>query len=312
MSARTAAAVAFVADPAPAAEAAPLLSVVKGGARVAETRAEVREAVRAARAAGKRIALVPTMGYLHEGHLTLVDRAREVADWVAVSVFVNPLQFGPGEDLARYPRDLPRDVELAFGRGADLVFAPSVEEMYPHGEPRVTVVPEDGMAERLCGASRPGHFRGVLTVVAKLFGTFTPDVAVFGQKDFQQATLIRRMVDDLDLPVAVDVAPTVREADGLALSSRNVYLSADERARALALSRGLRRAAELFAAGETDGGALRAVLRGAMSAPGVEMEYGEVFDARTLAPVARAVPGSVMAVAARVGRTRLIDNAVLA
>ena len=280
--------------------------------RMVETKDEVRRAVAEARAAGKRVALVPTMGYLHEGHLRLIDRAREEADFVAVSIFVNPLQFGPSEDLARYPRDLPRDLELAFGRGADLVFAPSVGEMYPHGEPRVTVVPDEEMAGRLCGASRPGHFRGVLTVVAKLFGIFTPDVAVFGQKDYQQATLIRRMVDDLDLGVAIELAPTVREPDGLAMSSRNTYLTPDDRQRALALSAGLRKAQALFAAGETDAEVLKAAVWRTISADGIAPEYAEVVDGRTLAPAVRVVPGTVVAVAARVGKTRLIDNAILA
>jgi pantoate--beta-alanine ligase len=280
--------------------------------RMVETKDEVRQAVAAARAAGRRVALVPTMGYLHEGHLRLIDRAREEAEFVAVSIFVNPLQFGPSEDLARYPRDLPRDLELAFGRGADLVFAPGVAEMYPHGEPRVTVVPDEEMAGRLCGASRPGHFRGVLTVVAKLFGVFAPDVAVFGQKDYQQATLIRRMVDDLDLAVSVQVAPTVREDDGLAMSSRNTYLTPPDRARALALSAALRRAQALFAAGETDAHALKAAAWAAISGEGMQPEYAEVVDGRTLEPAVRAVPGTVVAVAARVGKTRLIDNAILA
>jgi pantoate--beta-alanine ligase len=182
--------------------------------------------------------------------------------------------------------------------------------MYPHGEPSVQVVP-GALADRLCGASRPGHFRGVLTVVAKLFGIFQPDAAVFGQKDFQQAALIRRMADDLDMPVRVEVASIVREADGLAMSSRNVYLSAAERASALALSAGLERARGLYGAGEVDAAELRAALWSTMSVPGVEPEYAEVFDPRTLEPVVRAVPGTVMAVAARVGRTRLIDNAIL-
>jgi pantoate--beta-alanine ligase len=278
--------------------------------RVVHTRAQVREAVAAARAQGKTVALVPTMGYLHEGHLSLVDRARAEAGFVAMSIFVNPLQFGPREDLARYPRDLDRDLEMARDRGVDLVFAPSEEEMYPAGEPRVAVVP-DTMADRLCGASRPGHFRGVLTVVAKLFGIFAPDVAVFGQKDLQQATLIRRMVTDLDMAVRVEIAPIVREADGLAMSSRNVYLSPEERERALALSQGLERCRALFAAGETDAHVLRAALWAAMSVPGVEPEYADVVDARSLEPVQRALPGSVCAVAARVGKTRLIDDAVL-
>jgi pantoate--beta-alanine ligase len=289
---------------------APAADAIGAGALV-HTKAEVRRAVADARAAGARVGLVPTMGYLHEGHLTLIERAREVADWVAVSIFVNPLQFGPREDLARYPRDLPRDLELAFARGADLVFAPEVGEMYPAGQPLVSVVPDESIASRLCGESRPGHFRGVLTVVSKLFGIFTPDVAVFGQKDYQQATLIRRMVEDLDIPVTVDVAPTIREADGLALSSRNTYLSRDERARALALSRALAAAQSLFLSGETDGDAIRAAVRAELAVPGVEPEYAELVDARTLEPLDRAAPGAVVAVAARVGATRLIDNAAL-
>jgi pantoate--beta-alanine ligase len=277
---------------------------------VARTVAEVREAVREARAAGKTVALVPTMGYLHEGHLSLLDEARARADVVMMSIFVNPLQFGPAEDLDRYPRDLDRDLALAATRGTELVFAPAAAEMYPHGEPAVQVVPGP-LAERLCGAARPGHFRGVLTVVAKLFGIFQPDVAVFGQKDLQQATLIRRMVDDLDIPVRVEVAPIVREPDGLAMSSRNVYLSKTERERSLALSRGLGRALALWSGGEADAATLRAALWKEMAAPGVEPEYAEVVDPRTLERVERAVPGTVMAVAARVGRTRLIDNAIL-
>jgi pantoate--beta-alanine ligase len=278
--------------------------------RLVHTVGEVRGAVRQVHAAGGTVALVPTMGYLHEGHLSLVDRARELADWVAMSIFVNPLQFGPREDLARYPRDLERDLEMARSRGVDLVFAPEVDEMYPLGEPQVSVVP-GALAERMEGAIRPGHFRGVLTVVAKLFGIFHPDVAVFGQKDFQQAALIRRMAMDLDQGVRVEVAPIVREPDGLAMSSRNVYLSPEERERALALSRGLERSRALFAAGERDAEALRASLWSALSVPGVEPGYAEVVDALTLEPVAQAARGAVLLVAARVGRTRLIDNAVL-
>ena len=279
--------------------------------RVVQAKDQVRRFVREARAAGETVALVPTMGYLHEGHLSLVDRARALADRVAMSIFVNPLQFGAGEDLERYPRDLQRDLEMARGRGVDLVFAPGVAEMYPRGEPQVTVVPGP-LAERMEGEVRPGHFRGVLTVVAKLFGIFQPDAAVFGQKDFQQAALIRRMAADLDTGVRVEVAPIVREPDGLAMSSRNVYLSAQERERALALSRGLERSRALFAAGERDAEALRAALWSALSVPGVEPGYAEVADPDTLEPVARAAPGTVLLVGARVGRTRLIDNAVLA
>jgi pantoate--beta-alanine ligase len=277
---------------------------------VVTARSQVRAVVAAVRAGGRQIAFVPTMGYLHEGHLSLIDRARELADFVVLSIFVNPLQFGPAEDLDRYPRDLERDLELARSRGVDLVFAPSVAEMYPGGEPRVAVVPGPA-ADTLCGASRPGHFRGVLTVVAKLFGIVQADVAVFGQKDFQQVALIRAMVEDLDFHTRVEVAPTVREADGLAMSSRNVYLPPAGRAAALSLSRSLQRARELFAAGESDAGALRAALRQGISVEGVEFEYGEAVDPRTLAPVLRAVPGTVLAVAARVGGTRLIDNTIL-
>jgi pantoate--beta-alanine ligase len=278
--------------------------------RLVHAKDGVRRAVREVHAGGGTVALVPTMGYLHEGHLSLVDRARELADWVAMSIFVNPMQFGPTEDLARYPRDLERDLEMARGRGVDLVFAPPAEEMYPQGEPQVSVIP-GALAERMEGAIRPGHFRGVLTVVAKLFGIFTPDVAVFGQKDFQQAALIRRMALDLDQGVRVEVAPIVREADGLAMSSRNVYLSPEERERARALSRGLEHGRALFAAGERDAEALRAALWEALRVPGIEPEYAEAADPLTLEPVATADSGTVLLVAARVGRTRLIDNAVL-
>jgi pantoate--beta-alanine ligase len=279
--------------------------------KLVRTRAEVRAATAAARERGHRVGLVPTMGYLHEGHLSLVDRARERAGCVAMSIFVNPLQFGPAEDLDRYPRDLERDLALAEGRGVDLVFAPSAAEMYPGGEPLVSVVADPSLENRLCGAARPGHFRGVLTVVAKLFGIFTPDLAVFGQKDLQQALLIRRMAADLDMPVELDVAPIVREADGLALSSRNVYLSPEERARALSLHRAVEATRSLFASGETDGSALRDAAWSALAVPGVEVEYAEVVDPATLAPVERALPGAVCAVAARVGKTRLIDNGIL-
>jgi len=267
--------------------------------------------VGAARSAGRRIALVPTMGYLHEGHLSLVDRARALADYVVVSVFVNPLQFGPTEDLARYPRDLERDVALLDARGADLLFAPSVEEMYPGGDPAVQVVPVR-LADRLCGAARPGHFTGVLTVVAKLFGIVRPDVAIFGQKDFQQAVLIRRMVRDLDMPVEIDVAPIVRDPDGLALSSRNVYLSADERSRALVLSRALFAAADAFGAGTSDASLLLRRVRDMVAAePGVALEYAELVEPDSLEPVDSARPGDVLVIAARVGRARLIDNVIL-
>ncbi|MBI4520001.1 MAG: pantoate--beta-alanine ligase [Gemmatimonadetes bacterium] len=275
------------------------------------TKAEVRGAVMRARQAGQRVALVPTMGYLHEGHLSLVDRARRQAEWVALSIFVNPLQFGPSEDLARYPRDLERDLAAAGARGVDLVFAPEVAEMYPHGEPAVVVVAEH-LQDRLCGAVRPGHFRGVLTVVAKLLGIVRPDTAVFGQKDFQQSVLIRRMVRDLDIEVEIDVAPTVREADGVAMSSRNSYLRPDERAQARALYEALSVGRDRFRAGWTVASDLLKSMRAVLSAyPLVKVEYLEVVDAETLESLSRVSPGCVAAVAAYLGETRLIDNVVL-
>jgi pantoate--beta-alanine ligase len=278
--------------------------------QVARTKREVRDAVAAARREGKRVGLVPTMGYLHEGHLSLLDRARTSVDWVGLSIFVNPLQFGPTEDLDRYPRDLERDLEQAARQGVDLVFAPSVAEMYPAGPPRVAVVPEVG-ADVLCGARRPGHFRGVLTVVAKLLGIFAPDVAVFGRKDYQQATLIRRMVEDLDLPVEVVTAPIVREADGLAMSSRNVYLSPDERDRARSIFGALRAVNDGFRAGERDPNVLRGVLVDGLNAPGLQLEYAALLAPDSLEVAEEVEEGSVCAVAAMIGQTRLIDNAVL-
>jgi len=263
---------------------------------------------RAARTAGRRLAFVPTMGALHEGHLSLVDRARERADRVALSIFVNPLQFGPEEDFARYPRDLARDRALAAARGVDALFAPAPDEMYP-AEPLVRLAPGP-MAEAFEGAVRPGHFAGVLTVVAKLFHAVEPDVAVFGRKDFQQAMLVRRMVTDLDFPLQVDVAPTVRELDGLALSSRNAYLKGDERRSAQALSRALRAVEQAWRAGQADAAAL--VRRGleVLRVPGVAPDYLALVD-DALRPVERADARTVVITAARVGRTRLLDNAVL-
>lgn len=267
----------------------------------------VREEVHRARAAGERVGLVPTMGFLHEGHLSLVDRCNELTDFLVLSIFVNPLQFGPDEDFEEYPRNLDRDVALASDRGVDLVFNPPDKELYPE-ELTVAVVPKR-LADRLCGRSRPGHFEGVLTVVSKLFGIVQPDVAVFGQKDFQQAVLIRRMVADLNMPVRVEVAPTVREADGLAMSSRNEYLSSEERERARSISRALAAAVRSFRAGERDGATLRAgVLDDLEAVAGVDVEYVEIVDARDLSPVGEAGERAVIAVAARVGGTRLIDN----
>lgn len=276
------------------------------------TKAQVHAAVAGARAEGHRIGLVPTMGYLHEGHLSLVDRARQRASWVVLSLFVNPIQFGPEEDLDRYPRDLERDLRLAGARGVDLVFAPAVSEMYPDGEPAVMVVPER-LGGRLCGAFRPGHFRGVLTVVAKLFEIVRPDVAVFGRKDFQQAVLVRRMVRDLDMNVEIDVAPVVREPDGLALSSRNAYLTPEERKHAVALHEALAAGKEAFRRGRTAADELLAEMRAVLERhPLVRVQYLEIVDPETLDPVSTVTPGCVAATAAFVGGTRLIDNTVLA
>ncbi|MEZ4412509.1 MAG: pantoate--beta-alanine ligase [Gemmatimonadales bacterium] len=273
------------------------------------TGAGIRAWITAQRAGGSRIGFVPTMGYLHEGHLALVDAARAVSDVVVMSIFVNPLQFGPSEDLSRYPRDLPRDRQLAASRGVDALFLPDVSVMYPPGS--VTrVVPGPG-ADRWEGEVRPGHFTGVLTVVAKLFHLVTPDVAVFGQKDAQQAALIRQMVRDLDWPVALVVAPTTREPDGLALSSRNTYLSAEDRRQAVGLSAALRAAHEAWRGGETAGHRLVAVARQVLEVyPGVSPEYISTVEPEALAPVETVGAGCLMLIAARVGSTRLIDNTV--
>jgi pantoate--beta-alanine ligase len=272
--------------------------------------ADVREAVGDARARGRRIGFVPTMGYLHEGHLRLVDEARRHADLVVMSIFVNPLQFGPTEDLARYPRDLDGDAAKANARGVDLLFAPDGAEIYPE-QPRVVVTPR-ALAARWEGAARPGHFEGVLTVVAKLFNIVQPHVAVFGQKDIQQALLVRALVEDLDIPVEIVVAPTVREPDGLAMSSRNSYLDAPSRERALALSGALRAVVRAHAAGERSAAALEAMARAHLAQHGItEVDYVALAHPRTLEPLVQADAGAIVAVAARVGRTRLIDNMIL-
>jgi len=275
-----------------------------------DTIADLRRWVRAAREAPRGVALVPTMGYLHEGHLTLVDEARRRAGAVVMSIFVNPLQFGPTEDLARYPRDLARDRRLAAARGVDALFVPSVETMYPPGS-EIRVVP--GLtAERWEGAARPGHFAGVLTVVAKLFHLAQPDLAVFGRKDIQQAVLIRQMVRDLDWPLEIVVVPTVREADGLALSSRNQYLDPADRRRALVLSSALRAAHEAFRAGERRASALAEVIRATLAREAsVRVDYVAIAEPVALAPVETVDEETVVALAGRVGGTRLIDNIVL-
>ncbi len=270
--------------------------------------AEMRAWSQAERARGRRIGFVPTMGFLHEGHLRLVDRAKELADRVVLSIFVNPLQFGPNEDFTKYPRDLARDRQLAQDRGVDCVFVPEGAEMYPV-QPVARVTAGAG-ADTLDGAARPGHFGGVLTVVAKLFHLVAPDIAVFGRKDFQQATLVKRMVQDLDFPITIDVVPTVRELDGLALSSRNSYLNPDQRRSAVALSRALRTVEQTWRSGEADAAALQRRGMNVLRAPGVEPEYLALVD-EDLQPVTRATPRTVAILAARVGATRLIDNVVL-
>ena len=264
----------------------------------------------AERAAGRRVAFVPTMGALHAGHLALVDLAARLAPTVLMSVFVNPLQFGPGEDFARYPRDLDRDRALAAGRGVAALFVPAVEAMYPPGaETRVVPGP---MAERWEGAQRPGHFAGVLTVVAKLLNLVQPDLAVFGQKDIQQVCLVQRMVRDLDLPVEIHVGRTVRETDGLALSSRNAYLSSADRTAALSLSRALRAADLAWRGGEAEALRLHSLMMEQFHMSiGVTVDYIAIIDPDTLRPVERADGGTIVAVAARVGRTRLLDNHIL-
>ena len=262
------------------------------------------------RRGGKGIALVPTMGALHEGHLALVDRARELASTVVMSLFVNPLQFGPDEDFARYPRDREGDARLAEGRGVNFLFAPQPDELYRGGR-AVSVVPT-ALASRWDGAARPGHFAGVLTVVAKLFNIVQPDVAIFGQKDIQQATIIRAMVRDLDFPIRIIVAPTVRESDGVALSSRNAYLSKTNRKRARVLSRAIFAMRDAFDAGETSTMALESLGNAVIAAePTVGLEYLAVMDPDTLEPAPVATTGSIIAIAARIGTTRLIDNIIL-
>ncbi|HSM60545.1 MAG TPA: pantoate--beta-alanine ligase [Longimicrobiales bacterium] len=279
--------------------------------RVARTRAELEDELAGLRADRRPLALVPTMGYLHEGHLSLVDRAAALAPGVVATIFVNPLQFGPNEDLASYPRDERRDLDLLRARGAALTFVPSLDEMYPDGSPRVTVRPGP-MGARLCGAHRPGHFEGVLTVVAKLFGLVRPEVAVFGRKDFQQAVLIRRMVRDLELRVRVETAPIAREADGLAMSSRNTYLGPAERAQAVGLFRALEAARVCFRAGARDAAdVLRAAREALARHPLVRLQYLEAVDPATLEPVDALEPGTVVAIAAYCGATRLIDNVEL-
>jgi pantoate--beta-alanine ligase len=281
---------------------------------VARDKAELREALQPARHDGRTIGLVPTMGSLHEGHLSLLRAARRRCDALVMSLFVNPAQFGRGEDLASYPRDESRDSELAEREGVDLIYIPPLEEVYPEGF--ATSVEVGGeLTEVLCGAPDQrgaGHFHGVTTVVAKLFNSVAPDIAFFGQKDAQQAIVIRRMVRDLDFPVQIEVLPTVREPDGLAMSSRNAYLSPEERQCAGALIRALRAAEQVAASGETSAQVALDAARAELERAGIEPEYLEARDAEGLAP-AKSLNGRpvLVAVAARVGQARLIDNLVI-
>jgi pantoate--beta-alanine ligase len=277
---------------------------------VAWTTAELRGRIAAARRGGKTVGFVPTMGALHEGHASLIRLARAATDFVAVSVFVNPTQFGPHEDLARYPRPLEADLALCAACGVDLAFVPSVEAIYPPGFR--TYVEVTGLQDVLEGASRPGHFRGVATVVLKLLNLVQPDVAWFGQKDAQQVQIVRQMVRDLEVPVEIRVGPTVREEDGLARSSRNQYLDPTSRGRAPALARALEEARARIGAGERDAEALRQLMAGRVSAtPGALLDYAAVVDADTLQPL-RTLSGTVLLLlAAKFGPTRLIDNVLV-
>jgi len=282
--------------------------------RTTRTKTELREVLSPRRREGKTIGLVPTMGYLHDGHLSLLRAARERCDLVVMSLFVNPAQFGPDEDLAAYPRDEARDLELAERAGVDIVYAPAVDEVYAEGF-ATSVEVGGGLTDILDGDPErrgPEHFRGVTTVVAKLFNTVGPDVAFFGQKDAQQAVVIRRMARDLDFPVEIEVLPTVREPDGLAMSSRNAYLAPEDRRRAAALSRALRAAEDVAASGDgTAEAALRAA-RAELEQAGIEPEYLEARDPDSLAAVDSLNGRPVLiAVAARVGAARLIDNTLI-
>jgi pantoate--beta-alanine ligase len=278
--------------------------------RVAQTIEDARSFLRNSHSRGARVGLVPTMGALHEGHLCLVRAARAKADVVAVSIFVNPTQFGPNEDLTTYPRNLERDCELLERERVDLVFAPSAEDMYPAGS--VTWVEVEGLSERLCGKSRPGHFRGVATVVSKLVHIVEPEVAFFGQKDAAQHAIIRRMVRDLHMAIEIEVCPIVREPDGLAMSSRNAYLSPEERKSALVLYRSLMRARALFEKGERNSATLISSAKDEFATePGVRLDYFEIVDPNTLEPQSRIETRSLAAVAAFLGNTRLIDNILL-
>lgn len=278
--------------------------------KVIESVADMQQEALALKRAGKRIGFVPTMGYLHEGHLSLIRLAHENADVVVVSVFVNPTQFGPKEDFGKYPRDIERDKQLCRQERTDIFFAPPAAEMY--AADHSVYINDEKLAAGLCGASRPGHFRGVDTVVAKLFNIVQPDVAVFGEKDAQQLRIIRRLVRDLNFPVEIIPGPTAREPDGLAMSSRNVLLKPEERDDALCLRRSLQLAEELYAKGERDAGVIRAAMKKVIdAAKTATVDYIEIVDDATLEPLKKIVGPALVAVAVKFSVTRLIDNTVL-
>lgn len=278
--------------------------------QIVSTVEEVRNIVKAEKAKGKSIGFVPTMGYLHEGHVSLIKKAKEENDFVVVSIFVNPTQFGPNEDYSIYPRDLDRDSKLSEHGGADLIFHPTVDIMYPMGSK--TTVEVSDVTERLCGASRPGHFKGVTTVVTKLFNIVAPHRAYFGEKDAQQLTVLQKMVKDLNVDIEIVPCPIVREEDGLAMSSRNVNLTAEDRKAALVLSRSLRTAKEKILQGEKNVGTIQSLIKSIIEEePLVAIDYIEIVDGYTLEPI-ETINGKVLiALAAKVGKVRLIDNVIM-
>lgn len=277
---------------------------------IIRTTSEMQDIALGMKQAGKRIGFVPTMGYLHEGHLSLVKLARERSDVVVVSIFVNPTQFGPNEDLDAYPRDFDRDEEMCRNAGVDVIFYPAADDMY--AVDATVYVVEERLSTKLCGSSRPGHFAGVLTVVAKLFNIVQPDMAVFGQKDAQQLRVIQQMVRDLNFPVEIIAGPIIREPDGLAMSSRNAYLKEDERQAALCLRRALDLAEKLYADGERDAGQIKSAMREQISrVTGADIDYIEIVDWHNLQPIDQIAGPALVALAVRIGKPRLIDNTML-
>ena len=277
--------------------------------KIAKTISIVRRLIQQARSRGKSVGLVPTMGALHQGHIRLIKKASKNSDFVVVSIFVNPAQFGPKEDFKKYPRPLKDDLKLCRDAGADVVFAPSVREIYPREN--LTWVDVEKLSQPLCGRFRPGHFRGVATVCAKLFNIVQPDVAFFGQKDAQQAVLIKRMVADLNMPIKIIVCPTVRRPDGLALSSRNQYLTPQEKKDAVCLYKSLQKCRQMVALGINDSRKIIAQMRKILSAASAKIEYVEIVDAEMLLPLKRIDRPALVALAVRIGNTRLIDNVLI-